>query len=114
MAGIRPLRRKDPAAETVAAVRELQEHAEQLDRIGLLNGQMVSGVIPSGAAVARFRHSLGRPYVGGFVVGVSDAGDFAVQTPAAALLSSTDIKTEVVVGASSVVASDTTVNLWVF
>lgn len=92
----------------------LRKYVEQLPAALVLDGQLVTGVILSGSQVVRIRHTLGRAYVGGAIVGVSAATAVQVQTPQAASASGVPTTRELVVGTTAAVAQDTAVNVWVF
>lgn len=111
MAGIRGLGKQ--AATTEAEVTTFRKYLEQFAFIPLLNGQLVDCTIASGGAFVIVKHSLGRPYLGGLIAGVSAAAEVNVQTPEAAS-SAVDIKNYFVVGSSAALAADTRIKVWLF
>lgn len=79
MAGLRPFKRDPDSAKQQA---NLVAHAEQLDRLPLLNGQLIEFEVPTGTTVHTFRHNLGRPYQAIFIGGVgTSASPFSEFVP---------------------------------
>lgn len=115
MAGTRPLRRKPTSDE---AVLELQVHAEQFDKLPITNGQLITMVVADSAMGGVGRHTLGRPYKGAIIVGltadVAPFSMFAVSETNAASRAGLDTANFVQVGTNDVTLSPHTLTLWIF
>lgn len=116
MAKFRPLRRDgDPEVQRAELVR----HAEQIDRVDIMHGQLVEATMLSGEDTAVVRHSLGRAYRGAFIAGLTGAtpstyATFNVSSPAQAVVDGVDITRDVQVTALVALGRDETFLLWVF
>ncbi len=110
MAGTKPVVR---TLDTDAQLRALVDHAEQTDRISLLNGQLVTATWSAGATSLHIRHSLGRAYLGAVIVGAGAVGDWTVLTPRAAIAMGVNVATHCVLVATAP-GANTTLNAWVF
>jgi hypothetical protein len=90
-----------------------RKYLDQFASILPLNGIVVSGTILNGATTATIRHSLGRAYQGGFVIGVSRSESVTVRTRLGAS-ATVDPSTTLIIQSRNAVTADTVVDVWVF
>lgn len=109
-------------------VSELLRHAEQVDRVPIMLGQLVEASWPfteggeggdSWPTSQIIRHSLGRPYVGGFIAGTTGPGDteipvFTVVHPEQATARGTDTARDFELVTSSTLTTSVRVRVWIF
>lgn len=115
MAGLKPLLRREGAEQTT----ELAKHAEQLDKVEILNGQLIRAVVPAGVDDWRFRHSLGRSYRGGFLVAIAAGtavpfSEFHASDPSAFAAQGGDSANYVQIVANVTTGAEHTLTFWVF
>jgi hypothetical protein len=99
------------------SLQTVRDYVEQLSRLPLLYGQHVEGVILSGKSRVVIRHSLGRGYLAGILVGQ----DIPIPTPLVVLFPEQaekamglDITQYVVVAGATPVPTDIYVRAWIY
>jgi hypothetical protein len=102
------------ARKAEESIESLRAFCEQLSDLTILYGQHVQETIALGQDNVLIRHSLGRPYAGGFIVGQDDAAPLVVLVPEVAEQGGVDVSKFVAVVCTGPVLADTLVRVWVY
>ena len=108
----RILEEGDTASSNAAA-----DHADQLQRVPILQGRLVAFTFPAGEQSAHIEHLLARKYLGAFIVGQDNvtALFYNIATPERTDGSSDgDSAVNFLIGSNTPAASDQALRAWVF